>query len=177
MIEQVTSYTELIAGIEAARTELGIKQRDFDDLAGFAAGSWGKAAGLLGVRQLRLEYMFAAIRAAGLRLRIEVDPEQRAKMLTRIADNYNPRTGYQARNGHAASLPSTPVLNRVMQPWRKIGGKKRWAGKSEAERSAHCRAIANQRWVRHRKRVAAGKKGAKTRKQRLALMPPPQTTA
>jgi hypothetical protein len=37
------------------------------------------------------EKLFDAIRAAGLRIRLEDDPEQTAKMARHIAENFNPR--------------------------------------------------------------------------------------
>lgn len=58
--------------------------------------------GILQVKRLGPEKMFDAIRAAGLRLRIEEDPEQTAKMKARIAENFRPRQANQARpNNHA----------------------------------------------------------------------------
>ncbi len=50
---------------------------------------------------------------AGLRLRLEVDPEQQAKMKERIAENYNPRQANQARpNNHAH--PSNKMVDTVL---------------------------------------------------------------
>ena len=46
---EVTCYTELIAGIEAGRVEMGVRQLDFEVLIGVTQGHWGKAAGLLQV--------------------------------------------------------------------------------------------------------------------------------
>lgn len=151
MSTEITTYTELIRAIDAGRIEMGLRHLDFEVLAGMAQGHWGKAAGMLQVKRLGVEKVFDALRAAGLRIRLEVDPEQRAKMLERIADNFNPMNANQARPRHAASLPSTQVLNRVMQPWRKVGGKLRWAGKSKKERSEHMRMMAMARVRKERK--------------------------
>lgn len=153
---EVTSYTELIAGIQAKIELLGVRQSDFDELAGFAPGLSGKVFGMLQVRTLRLEKLFDAIRAAGLRIRLEDDPEQDAKMKARIADNYNPRQANQARNGHAASPLSTAVLSRVFKPLGRMGGKARWARKSKKEISEHMRmmAMAKVRKDRKRRKVA-----------------------
>lgn len=142
MNASVTSYTELIGVIRTEVERLGVRSIDFDDLAGLPAGLWGKVSGILQVKRLGPEKLFDVIRAAGFLLFLKIDPEQQAKMMKRIAENYNPRQANQARNGHAASLPSTPVLNRVMQPWRKIGGKKRWSKTTEKERSEHMRMMA-----------------------------------
>lgn len=139
---EVTSYTELMAGIQAQVGALGLKLTDFDDLAGFPAGLSGKVFGMLQVKRLGPEKMFDALRAAGLRLRIEVDPDQQAKMQERIANNYNPRQANQARPNHSASLPSAAVLSRILKPVGKLGGKARWAKKSQKERSEHMRMMA-----------------------------------
>lgn len=172
MTTDVTSYTELIAGINAQREALGVRMSDFDDLAGFPAGLTGKAFGMLQVKRLGPEKLFDAIRAAGLRIKLEVDPDQVEKMKQRISENYNPRQSNQARANNHASTISTQVLSRAFGHVLRKARKNRWAGKSQKERSDHARAIANTRWKRHRKRAAAAKKGAQTRKQRLALAAP-----
>jgi hypothetical protein len=90
-----------------------------------------------------------------LRLRLEVDPEQEAKMRTRISENYNPRQATQARLGHAASPASTAVLSRVFKPLARKGGKQRWADKSPKEKAQHSKMMANARWKKHRKHLKA----------------------
>lgn len=166
MTAPVTTYTELIQGIDAERVALGIRHLDFEVLIGVTQGHWGKAAGMLQVKKLGIEKIFDALRGAGLRIRLEIDPEQRAKMLARIEENFNPMQMNQARRNNHASAISTQVLSRAFGHVLRKARKKRWAGKSDVERSEHARAIANTRWRRHRKRVAAGKKAARTRKDR-----------
>jgi hypothetical protein len=156
MSTPVTSYTELMAGIQAQVGALGLKLTDFDDLAGFPAGLSGKVFGPAQVKRLGPEKLFDALRAAGLRLRVEVDPEQEAKMKLRIADNYNPRQANQARLNNHASTVSTQVLSRAFGHILREARKKRWAGKSKKERSEHARMIANARWKKERKRRKAG---------------------
>jgi len=159
----VTTYTELIAGIQAQVEALGVRQSDFDELAGFAPGLSGKVFGMLQVKRLGPEKLFDALRAAGLRMRIEVDPEQLEKMKARIANNFNPRQANQARNGHASTPLSSAVLSRVFKPLGRIGGKKRWARKSKKERSEHMRMMV---MARERKRRKA-KKVAQQRRQKM----------
>lgn len=156
-ITVVTSYSDLIAGIKAKVERLNLRQADFDELAGFAPGLSGKVFGMLQVRTLRLEKLFDALRAAGLRLKIEDDPEQEAKMLARIASNYNPRQANQARPGHASSLPSSAVLTRVLKPIGRMGGKARWHRKSKKARSDHMKMM-----------VMAREKKRRLKKQRAA---------
>ena len=160
----VTTYTELMTAIQARVGALGLKLTDFDDLAGFPAGLSGKVFGMLQVKRLGPEKVFDAIRAAGLRIRIEIDPEQEAKMKERIAQNYNPRQANQARNGHASTPLSTAVLSRVFKPLGRMGGKKRWERVSKKDRSAHMTMMINARWKRERKK----RKAANRRKQREA---------
>ena len=149
---EVTSYTELMAAIQAQVGLLGLKLKDFDDLASFPEGLSGKVFGMLQVKRLGPEKMFDALRAAGLRLRVEIDPEQEAKMKARIAENYNPRQANQARPKHAASPASTAVLSRVFKPLARQGGKARWNGTTPQQRAEHARMISNKRWKEYRKR-------------------------
>ena len=160
--EAVTSYTELMSAIQARVGVLGLKLTDFDDLAGFPAGLSGKVFGMLQVKRLGPEKVFDAIRAAGLRIRVEIDPEQTAKMAIRISENYNPRQANQSRPGHASTPLSTAVLSRVFKPLGRMGGKKRWERVSKKDRSAHMTMMINARWKRERKK----RKAANRRKQR-----------
>jgi hypothetical protein len=157
-----TSYTELMSAIQAQVGALGLKLTDFDDLAGFPAGLSGKVFGLLQVKRLGPEKMFDALCAAGLRLRVEVDPAQEAKMRIRIAENYNPRQANQSRNGNAASPVSAAALSRVFKHLSRRGTEKRWAGKSKKERSDHARMMAMARVRKDRK----AKKALHRRRQR-----------
>ena len=166
MTTDVTSYTELIAGINAQREALGVRMSDFDDLAGFPAGLTGKAFGMLQVKRLGPEKLFDAIRAAGLRIKLEVDPDQVEKMKQRISEHYNPRQENQARNGHASSPPSSIVLSRVFKALGNKGRKSRWAKMSKKERSDHGRMMV---MARERKRRKA-KKVAHKRRQRAKLV-------
>lgn len=163
MIEPVTSYTELMTAIQAQVGVLGVRLVDFDVLAGFPAGLSGKAFGLMQVKRLGPEKMFDALRAAGLRLRVEVDPEQLDKMKARIEKKMiHPRQANQARPQHASTPLSTAVLSRVFKPLGRMGGKKRWERVSKNDRSAHMSMMANSRWKQERKK----QKAAHRRRQR-----------
>jgi hypothetical protein len=166
MIEPVTSYTELMSAIQARVGALGLKLTDFDDLAGFPAGLSGKVFGMLQVKRLGPEKVFDAIRAAGLRLRVEVDPEQTAKMAIRISENYNPRQANQARNGHSASPAGPAVLSRIFKPLAKMGGKARMAQMTKDEMRAHQRAAAMAGVLKRRKEARKRLRAAHRRRQR-----------
>jgi hypothetical protein len=162
MNPEVTSYTELVNGIRSQLGALGIRYEDFDELAGFAAGLSGKVFGPAQVKRLGPEKMFDAIRAAGLRLRIEVDPEQAHKMQARIAENYNPRQANQARMGNNASPVSIALLSRCFKHLSRSGGKARMRKMTKEQRSKHAQHAANMRWKAERKR----RKVAQRRRQR-----------
>lgn len=158
---EITTYTELIGGIKAQVEALGVRQLDFDRLAGFPPGLSGKVFGLLQVKRLGPEKIFDALRAAGLRLRIEIDPEQMAKMQARIEKKLmHPRQANQARPGHASSPASTAVLSRVFRPLARKGGKKRWHRVSKEDRSAHTTMMINARWKKKRRADKAKRAGA-----------------
>lgn len=167
-MSEVTSYTELIAGIRAQLGHLNIRYEDFDELAGFADGLSGKVFGPSMVKRLGPEKLFDAMRAAGLRIRLEADPDQLAKMQMRIAEKYNPRQANQARPANHASAISSHVLSRAFGHVLREARKKRWVGKSKAERSEHARAIANVRWKKVRKRRAAAR--LRRQRERAALL-------
>jgi hypothetical protein len=165
MTLDVTSYTELIGGIQARIAALGIRQLDFDKLAGFPEGLSGKVFGMLQVKRLGPEKLFDALRAAGLKLRIEEDPEQLARMQKQIAEKCQVRQANQSRPGHASTPLSTAVLSRVFKPLGRKGGKKRWERVSKQDRTAHTTMMVNARWKKERKR----RKAAKRRRMREAL--------
>jgi hypothetical protein len=119
---EVTSYTELVVGIQQRIGELGIRQVDFDVLAGFAPGLSGKAFGPSQVKRLGPEKLFDAIRAAGLRLRLEADPEQLEKMRKQIAEHCQPRQGNQARMGNRSHLSNKMIDDVLNYLANKKGG-------------------------------------------------------
>jgi hypothetical protein len=111
--EPITCYSQLVQALRDRVGQLGVRYLDFDQLAGFADGLSGKIFGPAQVKRLGIEKMFDALRAAGLRIRIEVDPEQTAKMKTRIAQNFNPRQAQQVRPHNDANM-SNDAINRVL---------------------------------------------------------------
>lgn len=174
MTADVTSYTELIGSINAEVQRLAMRSIDFDELCGFAPGLWGKVSGLLQVKRLGPEKLFDALRGAGLKIRIEVDQEQQAKMVKRIAENFNPRQANQARPGHASSPASSAVLSRVFKPLARKGGKARWAKSSKKDRSAHMRMMVMARETKRRERKrrnAAHRKRQRSKDTEISAAP------
>ena len=101
----VTSYNEALPHIrDRVGAVLKIRYEDFDSSCDFPAGLTGKALGPAQVKRFGIEKFFDALRGAGLRIKLEEDPEQTAKMLARIAENYNPRQANQARMGNRSHL-------------------------------------------------------------------------
>jgi hypothetical protein len=137
---EVTCYVALIEGIKARVGELGIRQVDFDILAGWAQGMAGKAFGPSMVKRLGPEKLFDAIRAAGLKLRLEPDPEQLEKMQKRIAENCTPRQAHQARPNNQANLDQKTVDRVLIYLSTKKGGLARLRAAVKEARS---------NWARH----------------------------
>jgi hypothetical protein len=111
--ELVTSYTELIGVIRTRVGQLGVRYLDFDKLAGWAEGLSGKIFGPSEVKRLGPEKLFDALRASGMRIRLEHDPEQTQKMQARIAENFNPRQANQVRMGNRSHL-SNALIDEVL---------------------------------------------------------------
>jgi hypothetical protein len=147
---EVTSYTELMATIQAQVGALGLKLTDFDDLAGFPAGLSGKVFGPAQVKRLGPEKVFDALRAAGLRLRVEIDPDQEIKMRQRISENYLPRQATQARMNNHASHISIALQSRVFSHFWREARKKRWVGVNKKQRAEHAKKMAAARWKKER---------------------------
>lgn len=98
----ITTYSELITAIDARRRAKQVRQLDFDELAGWALGLSGKVFAPIPTKKIGLEKCFDALRAVGLRIRIEVDPEQDRKMNERIAEKFLPMNVGQARFGNTS---------------------------------------------------------------------------
>jgi hypothetical protein len=146
----IKSYTELMSGIQARVGELGIRQVDFDKLAGFADGLAGKVFGPSQVKRLGPEKMFDAIRAVGLKLRLEADPEQLARMQKQIAENCIPRAAYQVRMRNH-SRPSRKMIDEILSYLAsKKGGIARLSEAMQEARSNWARHAAKQRWINQR---------------------------
>jgi hypothetical protein len=154
--ELVTCYTELIQRLRDRVGQLGVRYLDFDVLAGFADGLSGKIFGPAQVKRLGIEKMFDALRAAGLRIRIEVDPEQTAKMKTRIAQNFNPRQAQQVRPHNDANM-SNDAIDRVLNYLvNKRGGLIRLNAAVRRARSNCARRAAIAQWKQRRECGTAG---------------------
>jgi hypothetical protein len=147
---EVTSYSEALPHIrDRIGAVLKIRYADFDDLCGFPAGLTGKVLGANQVKRLGVEKFFDAIRAAGLRIRFEEDPEQTAKMLARISENYHPRQANQARpfnHSHLSNKMIDGVLSYLAN--NKPGGLARLNDAVKEARS---------NWARHAHRIRYGK--------------------
>lgn len=164
----VTSYTELIGEIREQIGRLGVRLVDFDDLAGFPAGLSGKVFGPAQVKRLGPEKVFDALRACGMRLSVEIDPEQMDKMRQRIADNYNPRQGNQARPNNHASPISKHLMSRVYGHFLKEARKKRWTKTTKLQRSEHARMMSMARIKKKRLRLRRNRAKRQSAAHRVA---------
>jgi hypothetical protein len=136
----ITNYSELIAGIQARIGELGIRQADFDKLAGWADGLSGKVFGPAQTKRLGPEKLFDAIRAASLKIVLVPDPEQLERMQKHMDEHCLPRQAKQARMGNH-SHPSNKMIDDVLNYLaNKRGG---LAALNEAVKEAR------SNWARH----------------------------
>jgi hypothetical protein len=148
--ELVTCYTELIQRLRDRVGQLGVRYLDFDKLACFPDGLTGKAFGGSQVKRLGIEKLFDALCAAGLRLRIEEDPEQTQKMQARIAANFEPRQANQARQGNDSNM-SNEAISRVLNYLvNKRGGLTRLNAAVKEARSNCARHAAIALWKQRR---------------------------
>jgi hypothetical protein len=170
---EVSCYSELMDGIKARLAELGIRQADFDMLAGWAEGLAGKVFGPSQVRRLGPEKLFDAIRAAGLKLRLEADPEQLEKMQKQIAENCRPRQATQVRPHNQANLDQRTVDRVLIYLTTKKGGLARLHDAVKDARSNWARHAARARHAKAKPRFGKGIGQTYTR----ALPPPDDRTA
>jgi hypothetical protein len=137
--------------IQARIGELGIRQVDFDKLACWADGMSGKIFGPSQVKRLGPEKLFDAIRAAGLKLKLEPDPEQLERMRKQIAESCQPRQANQARPNNSANL-SNKIIDGVLDYLanNKKDGLVRLNKATKQARSTLARHAANARWTQKR---------------------------
>jgi hypothetical protein len=154
---EVTCYSELINALKEQVGLMGVRYEDFDTLVDWAAGLTGKVFGPSQVKRLGPEKLFDAVRAAGLRLRVEIDPEQEAKMKARISQNYNPRQSNQARrDNHWRSQcpPGEKMIDRVLSYLaNRKGGLARLNKAVKQARSNWARQAAKALWGKKREGV------------------------
>jgi hypothetical protein len=117
-------------------------------LAGFPAGLSGKAFGPAKVKRLGSEKLFDALRAAGLALKLEPDPEQLKRMRKRITENFDPRQEKQARPNNQANIDRKTVDRVLIYLTTKKGGLTRLNGAVKEARSNWARHAAKARVFR-----------------------------
>ena len=148
--EPVSSYNELIGVIRTRVGQLGVRYLDFDLLAGFADGLSGKIFGPAQIKRLGIEKMFDAIRASGMRIRIEHDPEQTAKMLARISEKYNPRQANQARPNNRSHMSNKMIGDVLSYLANRKGGLTQLRAAVKEARSNMARHGAKALWEKRR---------------------------
>jgi hypothetical protein len=147
---EITSYTEAIEAIRPRLGQLKIRYQDFDTLCDFPSGLTGKCLGPARPKRLGIEKFFDAMRGAGLRIRLEEDPEQTAKMRTRISENFNPRQANQARMGNSSNLSNKVIDGVLNYLTTKKGGLARLNKAVKEARSNVARRASNASWARKR---------------------------
>jgi hypothetical protein len=147
----VTSYKEALAPIrERVGSVLKIRYQDFDHVCGWSEGLSGKIFGETQVKRLGVDKFFDAIRAVGLRICFEEDPEQTARMLQRVARNYSPRQANQVRMGNRSHLSNKLIAEVLNYLANKKGGLTELQAAVKNARSNSARNAASVRWRKRR---------------------------
>jgi hypothetical protein len=174
---EVVCYSELIDVLRDRVGQLGVRYLDFDKLACWAEGLTGKAFGSAQIKRLAVDKVFDALRAAGLRLRVEEDPEQAQKMRSRIAENFLPRQARQARMGNRSNLSGKIIDDVLNHLANKKGGLTRLNAALKQARSNIARHAALASWERRRCDFAAHAGNVSRISSAPALAPPKDRTA
>jgi hypothetical protein len=148
--EPVTSYSELISVIRTRVGQLGVRYLDFDKLAGWAEGLSGKIFGTSQVKRLGPEKLFDAIRASGMRIRLEHDPEQTQKMQARIAEHCLPRQANQARPNNRSHMSNKMIGDVLSYLANRKGGLTQLRAAVKEARSNMARHGAKALWEKRR---------------------------
>jgi hypothetical protein len=134
-----THYVHLIPLLRDRLAYFAIRYEDFDTHCDFSDGITGKCLGPAMVKRFGIDKLFDALAGSGLRLRVEEDPEQTAKMKARIEANYIPRQSNQARpnnHSHMSNALIDEVLGYLANKW---GGLARLNKAVKQARSNHAR--------------------------------------
>jgi hypothetical protein len=129
---------------------LKIRYGDFDNLCSFPDGLSGKCLGPAQIKRFGIEKFFDAVRGVGLRIRFEEDPEQTARMLERVSQNYEPRRAHQARPGNTSNLNNKTIDDVLNYLANKRGGLARLRGAVKAARSNWARRASKAFWEKKR---------------------------
>lgn len=128
----VTDYGSLHAALRARAEELRISRADLDDLAGLATGHVSKILAPRFSKVLGPTSFGLILQSLGLRLRVEVDPEQSAKLASRWGRR---NEKYVVRDRASPSDQIVIKLSRAkMRKLASLGGKARAAALSPAKR-------------------------------------------
>lgn len=151
----IGDYAFLAETIDDRRVEKRIAVDDLDELADLARGFASKACGPSQSAKWGLATpagkangagkpgsLFRVLEALGLRLALIVDEKAEKAALT----GEKLRRESHVRLNTYTRQPSMRVFRRARAEMGKRGGKARWAGKSAAERKAHCRMMARSRY-------------------------------
>jgi hypothetical protein len=130
--------------------QLGVRYLDFDKLAGWAEGLSGKIFGTSQVKRLGPEKLFDAIRASGMRIRLEHDPEQTQKMQARIAEHCLPRQANQARPNNRSHMSNKMIGDVLSYLANRKGGLTQLRAAVKEARSNMARHGAKALWEKRR---------------------------
>lgn len=149
VLGEATTYNELIWVLNARREHVGISLKELNEIADLTGGHAEKIFGAAQVKKLGPFSMWVILAALGLKIVVQEDPKQAAKMQTK----YVPSEKNQARPGNLASPAGRVMLSRVFGQFSRSGGKARMAKMSKTELRDHQRRAA-MAGVRKRRKLA-----------------------
>lgn len=163
-IDARNGYDGLIIAVRARVAEVGLNSRALDELSGLTPGYSGKLLGAARTHSFGMDGLLAMFATLGLKMSIEIDPEQEAVM----RPHWEPGQALQRRPNRLARLGETtirrvlPAVAREMgrrggrnasllsgqQASRSKGGKARARKMTKLQRRESARKAAVARWAK-----------------------------
>lgn len=154
-IAVVTDYDGLLAALRARAEELNVSRSTLDDVSGLQTGYAAKLLANPPMKSFGRVSLGPMLGALGVSLVLVEDPEQMARVATRMEE----RNTAQVRTGHANARPDLPRWLFNSRKARRAATK-RWARMSPAQRKRAARKAARTRRRRARAKAAQGKPDA-----------------
>lgn len=141
----INDYASLHSALRARADALRVSRSDLDDIAGLATGHVSKLLAPNFTKLLGPLSFGLVLQALGLRLRVEVDPEQTAK----LASRYRPRDERKVTKRANPSDQVIITLSRArLRRLASLGGKATAERLTYAQRRRAAQKAARARWAR-----------------------------
>jgi hypothetical protein len=146
VVATVRHYAELLQTIRDRVAELEITHETLDAVAGLQSGYASKLLSNPPIKRMGAFTQFIVLQALGMKLQAIEDPEQLARVQSRLVKREVPRRPLPGKGRHTAiKYEIGPDLLRLMQI---RGGRNRMAKMTPKQRSAFGRKAARARWDR-----------------------------